>query len=92
MDRANLFVLGCGRSGTSLVAGLFRNAGYFMGENLLRPRDGNPLGFFEDREVNSINEELIGPLLPQRFSHQGIGYGADIHTGTAHTTSEDYHF
>jgi len=78
MDRANLFVLGCGRSGTSLVAGLFRNAGYFMGENLLLPRDGNPLGFFEDREVNSINEDLIGPLLPQRFSHKGIGYGADV--------------
>ena len=78
MDKANLFVLGCGRSGTSLVAGLFRNAGYFMGENLLLPQDGNPLGFFEDREVNSINEDLIGSHLPQRFSHQGIGYGADI--------------
>ena len=56
-------ILGCGRSGTSLAAGLLANAGYFMGDAVdasgLRP--GNPKGQFEDHEVNAINEDLLGP-------------------------------
>ncbi|QNI69365.1 sulfotransferase [Cyanobium sp. NS01] len=60
-----LFVLGAGRSGTSLLAGLFRRSGLFMGEaSPYKPRAANPLGFFEDREVNAINEDLLGPLVP----------------------------
>lgn len=59
-----LFVLGAGRSGTSLLAGLFRRTGLFMGAAAYRSRDANPLGFYEDREVNAINEDLLAPLLP----------------------------
>jgi hypothetical protein len=55
----NLFILGSGRSGTSMVAGLFRNAGYFMGDKLHEPRHSNPLGFFEDAAVNNINESIL---------------------------------
>lgn len=59
-----LFVLGAGRSGTSLLAGLFRHCGLFMGDSAYRSRAANPHGFFEDREVNAINEALLAPLLP----------------------------
>lgn len=59
-----LFVLGAGRSGTSLLAGLFRRTGLFLGDSSYRPRPANPHGFFEDRQVNAINEALLAPLLP----------------------------
>jgi hypothetical protein len=62
----SLFILGAGRSGTSLSAGLLADAGYFMGDELIPPRDANPKGFFEDAEVNGINEELLIPLLHRR--------------------------
>lgn len=73
----NLFILGCGRSGTSLLAGLFRDSGYYMGNYLYPPRNSNPLGFFEDAEVNSINESLLIPFFPARYTHQGIQYSVD---------------
>ncbi|MGH7907869.1 MAG: hypothetical protein ACREP6_14695, partial [Candidatus Binataceae bacterium] len=61
----NCLILGSGRSGTSLTAGLFAKAGYFMGEELYDEAagDGNPKGFFEDREINLINEDLLGPVI-----------------------------
>jgi Sulfotransferase family len=52
-------VLGAGRSGTSLIAGLLASAGYFAGSRLLPPSALNPRGFFEDRHVNRINERLL---------------------------------
>lgn len=54
-----IFVVGAGRSGTSLLAGLFRKSGLFMGDAHYLPREANPTGFFEDREVNDINESLL---------------------------------
>jgi hypothetical protein len=74
----NLFILGCGRSGTSLVAGLFRNSGFYMGDSFYKVRDSNPLGFFEDRTINSINEEILRPYIPSRYNFSGIEYGTDI--------------
>jgi hypothetical protein len=60
-----IFILGAGRSGTSLLAGLFRHSGLFMGEGEpYKAREANPLGFYEDREVNAINEALLAPLAP----------------------------
>ena len=73
----DIFILGCGRSGTSLVAGLFRSSGYFQGTRFYRPRDSNPRGFFEDAEVNDINESILQPLLPSRTTHRGIAYSGD---------------
>lgn len=55
----NLFVLGCGRSGTSLVASLFAKAGFWMGDSLYKARAANPLGFFEDATINQINENIL---------------------------------
>jgi hypothetical protein len=73
----DLFILGCGRSGTSMVAGLFRSAGYFQGSQLHPPRQSNPRGFFEDVEVNNINEAVLRPLLPERRLEAGVEYLAD---------------
>lgn len=74
----NIFILGCGRSGTSLVAGLFRNCGFYMGDCFYKNRESNPLGFFEDRTINAINEEILKPFLPDRINYSNIEYGSDI--------------
>lgn len=55
----NLLVLGCGRSGTSMVAGLFRDAGYFMGEKLIPADESNPRGYYQSERVVFINERLL---------------------------------
>jgi hypothetical protein len=59
-------ILGAGRSGTSLLAGLFQSAGYFSGDNLWPGTVSNPLGYFEDAEINAINEGLLGKVMPWR--------------------------
>lgn len=55
----NCIILGSGRSGTSMVAGTLAKSGYFMGDNLLPPRQSNPKGFFEDPFINGINEQIL---------------------------------
>jgi hypothetical protein len=62
--KRSCFILGSGRSGTSLTAGLLAEAGYFMGDRLFAGDEGNPKGYFEDREINGINEGLLAQLLP----------------------------
>jgi hypothetical protein len=65
-------VVGCGRSGTSLTAGLAERAGYSCGDDLLEPDTGGPKGFFETRSMNELNEALLaghdGELLPGGYS------------------------
>lgn len=63
----NCIILGSGRSGTSLTAGLFAKSGYYMGDELLAARDANPKGFFESQEINNLNEEIIQLVTPQRI-------------------------
>src|ERR1043165_10164717 len=70
----NCLILGSGRSGTSMAAGSLAKAGYFMGENLIAARKSNPKGFFEDVEVNMINEELLGYVVPARKHLLGIEF------------------
>ena len=62
--RHNCLILGSGRSGTSLLAGTLHSAGYYLGDQLLPPGSDNPKGFYEDREVNSINEVLLSGVTP----------------------------
>ncbi len=59
----NCLILGSGRSGTSLAAGLLARADYFMGDLVDEAglRAANPKGQFEDHEINAINEDLIAP-------------------------------
>ncbi|MEX1136279.1 MAG: sulfotransferase [Balneolales bacterium] len=65
-----LFILGVGRSGTSLLAGLFRKTGLYMGSSSYLNSNANPRGYYEDREVNSINEDLIQKALTERKDKQ----------------------
>jgi hypothetical protein len=41
------------------VAGLFRCGGFYQGREPYKTRDANPTGFYEDREVNEINEAIL---------------------------------
>ncbi len=66
----NCLILGSGRSGTSLTAGVLAKAGYFMGEDLYPPNEGNPKGQFEAPEINAINEALLVQVLPP--PHHGL--------------------
>ncbi len=50
-----------------MVAGLLAGSGYFMGERLWPARGANPKGFYEDREVNLVNEALLAPLLARKL-------------------------
>ncbi len=65
----NCLILGSGRSGTSMAAGVLHRAGYFMGDHLNPPNETNPKGQFEDREVNSINEDILAQVIPERPSN-----------------------
>ena len=64
----NCVIVGSGRSGSSLAAGALSNTGCYEGRGLVPPRDANPTGFFEDREVNRINEELLATVTQKRPS------------------------
>lgn len=72
----NCFVLGAGRSGTSMVAGTLADAGYYMGDTMMPATGANPKGFFESREVEALNEDLVRtmlrPTLRERIS-RGLG-------------------
>ncbi len=54
-----------------MVAGCLAKSGYFMGDDLWDAREANPKGFFEDREINEINEDLLEAVVPQRMSFFG---------------------
>lgn len=49
-----------------MLAGVLARAGYYMGSHIWPARDANPKGFFEDREVNYINERLLAGVTPRR--------------------------
>jgi len=55
----NCLIFGSGRSGTSMLAGTLYKAGYYMGDDLYPPRESNPKGFFENKFINDLNEEII---------------------------------
>lgn len=62
----NCIILGSGRSGTSMLAGMLHSSGYYMGDQLLPPTTSNPRGYFEDRAINELNEDLLVQLRPVR--------------------------
>lgn len=63
-------IAGMHRSGTSMVAGLLRRAGLYLGEeaDLLPPAEGNPDGYFENSKFVGLNEELLARLGGTYFS------------------------
>ena len=61
----NIIIMGSGRSGTSMTAGILAQSGYFQGNYVLnKGRINNPFGNFEDQEVNYINEQLLSQVIP----------------------------
>lgn len=59
---SNILIFGSGRSGTSLAAGLFRESGLHQGEDFHASDEANPKGYFEDVDVNRLNEDLLAPF------------------------------
>jgi hypothetical protein len=52
-------VLGMHRSGTSVISRSLIVLGVQLGTNLMPPQADNPKGFWEDRDVVAINDELL---------------------------------
>jgi sulfotransferase family protein len=70
----NVVVVGSGRSGTSLVAGLIASAGHHLGRRLIQANEANPRGFFEDFRTVLVNEQILAPYtteLPRPRFTQG---------------------
>ena len=57
-----VFVVGMHRSGTSAMAGALQTIGLELGHNLLEGNRHNPRGYFENREVVDINNDLLAAL------------------------------
>lgn len=49
-----------------MTAGIFRTAGYFMGEQAYSGNIGNPKGYFEDKDINLLNEDILSKYVPRR--------------------------
>ena len=56
-----------------------QEAGYFFGDNLIPPNPGNPLGYYEDRELNKLNTELIARMLFSRTLSRFPGLLHPVH-------------
>ncbi|MHA1287972.1 MAG: sulfotransferase family protein [Candidatus Thorarchaeota archaeon] len=54
-----VIICGMHRSGTSMVAGLLRLCGLYLGDNLLNGLRDNARGHFEDREFLGLNIEIL---------------------------------
>lgn len=69
----NCLVLGSGRSGTSMVAGILAKSGYNTGDNFVAPRDTNPSGFFEDSTVAAVNDRILRTVVKPPPAWGAIG-------------------
>lgn len=68
------------RSGTSAVAGLLNNVGINCGKDLLPVSKFNKRGYFENREVVAINEELLkeySATWDTNISFENVQFGAN---------------
>lgn len=54
-----IIVTGAGRSGTSAVARVLHESGLSMGQDFGEPSEFNPLGFYEELAVRSLNEQMM---------------------------------
>jgi len=77
-------VLGMHRSGTSVVIRALNLLGVFLGkpEHLLKPAPDNPEGYWENKPINDLNDELLNRLggtwhKPPRFL-EGWAASADL--------------
>lgn len=56
-------IVGAGRSGTSMLAGMLAHSGVNLGSDLHPANQWNPKGFFEDRGTTDINEQILQPYI-----------------------------
>ena len=75
----NCLIMGSGRSGTSMIAGMLAKEDYFFGDNLYQARDPNPKGFFEDPEINDINETILSQVTLRRPPLMGPWLRTEFH-------------
>lgn len=54
-----IIVLGSGRSGTSALTGVLNILGASLGHNLVPPKEDNPRGFWEHKEIVAIHEKFL---------------------------------
>lgn len=54
-----IFILGMHRSGTSALTSVFHKLGFNLGEDFLQPDSHNPLGYYENKVVVDINDNLL---------------------------------
>ena len=54
-----IVVFGMHRSGTSLITSMIAEMGANAGDRFIVPGEDNPEGFFEDAELNQINERIL---------------------------------
>jgi hypothetical protein len=64
----SVLICGAGRSGTSCLAGMFGPETHRHGDDLYAPSPSNPKGFFENHEVNDLNEAI---MLQSSVAHAG---------------------
>lgn len=86
----NCIILGSGRSGTSMVAGTLAQAGYYMGDSLLPPTEGNPKGYFESREVEAVNDGLVRTMLTPTPLEQRLAWVRPLPKQPAFDTLEPW--
>ncbi len=67
-----IVILGYGRSGTSLVAGILNSLGINMGERLYEKDSFNPLGYFEDVDFMWLNNEILERVLQKNSIYDGF--------------------
>lgn len=73
-NKLNCLILGSGRSGTSMLAGILHQAGYFMGDKLHKPELSNPKGFFEWMTINQINEQILAAYVKRSLAGNSSKY------------------
>lgn len=54
-----IIVAGSGRSGTSAVARMLHESGIVVGRELIPPDEGNAEGYYEERGVVQLNDEIV---------------------------------
>lgn len=55
----SVLICGAGRSGTSCLAGMFGPETHRHATDLYAPSPSNPKGFFENRQINDLNESIL---------------------------------
>jgi len=55
----NAIVLGAGRTGSSVLAGLIYQAGYYINAEAIEPRSRYPLGDYENPELQEMNRKIF---------------------------------